>query len=295
MRKGEDVICSSVPALIWGLAREGGLQCGRRGSLVGGVLWSCHSAVKSKLPEAIRPIPIMLLTTATPSRLAYSRHSINVCPVSDKSASLHPVAKSLRSDSPMYPCFSFSVGFRCGSWSDMRAVCAWGYQTKEVSEMLVLEKLGSSGSLRVESSFRGFWGDICWVHLGGWCTPPLHCLLSSKHTTCTPSTMEDATRKVRMAHTSQAALGIRACFLMYMMKMLLLIACSLEDSGGGHVGSFMRNVSGMEKAPKCMNHNIGEYFLLLMFFFGNFLTRNQAFWVRVGAKGPSVDWPVWIY
>lgn len=38
-----------------------------------------------------------------------------------------------------------------------------GIRPKEVSEMLVLEKLGSSGSLRVESSFRGFWGDICWV------------------------------------------------------------------------------------------------------------------------------------
>jgi len=40
-----------------------------------------------------------------------------------------------------------------------------------------------------------------------------------------------------------------------------------------------------EKAPKCMNHHIGEYFLLLTFYFGNVVEKPGSLG-RSGREGP---------
>ena len=78
-----------------------------------GALVRCLGNKKST-SEAVRPLPTTLFPTATPAHLAQSRYSINVCPMNDKNVPLYPFSKLKGSDSPVYPCFRFSVGFRFG-------------------------------------------------------------------------------------------------------------------------------------------------------------------------------------
>ena len=87
-------------------------------------------------------------------------------------------------------------------------------------------------------------------------------------------------------------------FLMQLMRILLLSSCSWADSWGGHRGSGMRNAQPsfllQRKLQNAWTITLESTFFSLRSILET-LSRNQALWVGVGEKGPSVDWLVWIY